>query len=140
MDIIRKLIIGYHIWYITIKKYLRLKFFIIMWIMGEFYRIILENIIRFKYGKQMVNYCIKESLILDQTLGKYSARLGHSGCRILSPSMRENIASVFSLMRTFSDIWKEPKKRRILLVNFGHNKKREALMLPVFSNPRQALY
>ena len=41
-----------------------------MWIMGKFYRTILENIIHFKYGKQMINYCIKGSPILDQTLGK----------------------------------------------------------------------
>ena len=119
---------------------MRLKFCIIMWIMGEFYRTILENIIRFKYSKQMINYCIKESPILDTTLGKNSARLGHSGCRILSPSMTENIASIFSLMHIFSDIWKEPKKGRFPLVNFGHNRKKEALMLPVFSNPSRALY
>ena len=119
---------------------MRLKFCIIMWIMGKFYKIILENIIRFKYGKQMINYCIKESPILNQTLGQNSARLGHSGCWILSPSMRENITSIFSLICIFSDILKEPKNGRFPLVNFGHNRKREALRLPIFLNPRRALY
>ena len=108
--------------------------------MGEFYRIILENIIRFKYGKQMISYCIKGDPILDQTLGQNLANLSHCACRILSPSIWENIASIFSLMHIFSDIWKEPKKGRLPLVNFGHNKKRETLTLFVFSNPRRAFY
>ena len=108
--------------------------------MGEFYRIILENIIRFKYSKQMISYCIKGGPILDQTLGQNSVSLSHCAYRILSLLIRENIASIFSLMRIFSDIWKEPKNGRFPLVNFGHNKKMEALMLPVFSNPSRALY
>ena len=91
--------------------------------MCEFYRIILENIIRFKYGKQMINYCIKGGPILDQTLGQNSTSPSHYACRILSPSVKENIASIFSLMHIFSDIWKEPKKGRFPLVNFGYNKK-----------------
>ena len=135
MDIIRKLIIGCYICYITIKKYLRLKFYIITWIMGKFYRIILENIIRFKYGKQMINYCIKESPILNQTLGQNSARLGHSGCWILSPSMRENIASIFSLMHIFVDIWKESKKGSFPLVNFGNKEKKGRLDASYFLKP-----
>ena len=54
--------------------------------------------------------------------------------------MREYIVSIFSLMHILSDIWKELEKGRFPLVNFGNNRKREALMLPVFSNPRRALY
>ena len=139
MDIIRKLIIGCYIWYIKIKKYLRLKLCIIIWINGKFYRIISENIIHFKYGKQMINYCIKGGLILDQTLGQNSASPSHCACRILSPSIRENIALIFSLMRIFFDIWKEPKKRMFLLVNFGHNKKNELWCFP-FSQTLDELY
>ena len=101
---------------------------------GRIYRRILENIIHFKYSKQMINYCIKGSPILDQTLGQNLTRLGHSCCRILSLSMRENIASIFS------DIWKKSKNRRFPLVNFGYNRKKEALLLPVFLNPKRALY
>ena len=130
-----------YIWYITIKKYLRLKFCIIMWIMGKFYKITLENFIRFKYGKQMINYCIKGSTILDQTLGQNSVRLSHSRYRILSPSMRENISSIFSLMHIYSYIWKGPEKKGFpWWISATTEKEIEHLSKIVNENPSPRVY
>ena len=140
MDIIQKSIIDCYIWYIIIEKYSRLKLFNHYAIMGSFYSVILENIIRSEYGKYVIECALKRGRILDQNPKEISANpsLG-CGRNFLLP-LWENIVS-FNCINAQILIYIEGiEKGSFSLGNFGNERKREGFDVSYFLNPRRALY